>query len=101
MPEDDKQLRSWINAKEKYLEKREIECKNKTLAAMFLRKVCQKQYGELIKDLHNQHTRGASQYPEDLSSTYTMVYQFRPERPVTNGAPTVGTQSHIPRTVTS
>ena len=70
---------------------------------MFLRKVSQSHYGELVNDLHNQHTRGASQYPE--ASAYTMVYQFRPNRPVTSGTPAVGTptqlQSCIPGTVQS
>ena len=37
----------------------------------------------LWTDLHNQHTRVGSQYPEDLASTYMMVYQFKPERQVT------------------
>ena len=82
MPSDDKDLCRWIGEKEKHLEKREIEYRNKTLAVMFLKKVNQRQYGELVNSLHNQHTRVASQYPEDLASAYTMVHQFKPEKTV-------------------
>ena len=48
MPEKEEDLRKWIHAKEKYLlEKRETECRNKSLAAMFLRKVDQRHYGQI------------------------------------------------------
>ena len=40
-------LRKWIHAKEKYLEKKETKYRDKTLAAMFLRKVDQRHYGQI------------------------------------------------------
>ena len=64
---------------------------------MFLKKVNQRQYGEVVNSLHNQHTRGASQYPEDLTSANTMVHQFKPENTVnqSRNASKLGTSSHL------
>ena len=37
-------------------------------------------YRSLIHSLHNQHTRGISQYPENLSDAYSLAVQYKPER---------------------
>ena len=56
--------------------------KARTLATMFLRSLDKHRYGPLLTDLHNQHSRGNYQYPQDLSAAYALILTYEsPTRP--------------------
>ena len=52
--------------------------KDRTLATMFLRSLDKRRYGGLLTDLHNQHSRGAYQYPQDLNAAYALILTYEP-----------------------
>ncbi len=49
---------------------------------MYLRTVDRRKYNDLWIGLQNQHSRGNSQYPKDLSAAYSMVAAHKSEQPI-------------------
>jgi hypothetical protein len=70
---DTDEVRSWISATAKYNNQLARQCRDQTLVMLYLRTADQKKYGDLWIALQNQHSRGNSQYPKDLSAAYSMV----------------------------
>ena len=78
-------IRAWLSTKQKYDKKIRQITRDRALAVMFLEKVDKKKYTSLLNDLHNQHTRGTTQYPKTLSEAYTMVYKHKYEQGPSGG----------------
>ena len=67
---------------------------------MFLKKVDMKRFKGLRKPLHNQYSRGLSQYPQDLAAAYIMITSHHlaatatPTRKETMGISVLQTSTH-------
>ena len=66
-------LRQDIVKKEAYERKIKALAREQTLAMMYLQRVDRKRYGDLWADLHNLHSRGDNQYPDNLGQAYSIV----------------------------
>jgi hypothetical protein len=68
-----------------------------TLAMAFLINADHARYGKLLADLHNQYSRGNNQFPQNLTSAYSMMNLYRPPiavRPTSTTTPsTVSTNT--------
>jgi hypothetical protein len=54
-----------------------LAAKQKAVAIGFLKRADRRQYGCLWSDLENNFTRGQDQYPEDLTSAYNMLLNYK------------------------
>lgn len=75
-----------------YRQKLEGTSRNKTLAIMFLQRVNRGRYSHLMRELHNEYTRGSDLYPDDLASAYTMVDTFVPPKSLNSNKKKRGNQ---------
>ena len=57
--------------------RRVLAARYRTLAIAFLKRSYKPKYGALVTDLENQYTRGTDQYPNDLTSAYNMLLNYR------------------------
>ena len=53
--------------------------KDQFLVVMFLLNCNHNWYGNLIRDIENEYTRGTDTYPTSLSATYDYLVNYRPE----------------------
>ena len=54
--------------------------RDRYLACLFLVKSDRTRFGDLLRDLQNQHTQGHNVYPRTLNSAYSMLTNWKPER---------------------
>jgi hypothetical protein len=66
-----------------YIVKAIEAAKRKQIAIAFLKRADTKRYGELWSELENLYTRGQDHYPEDLTSAYNLLVNYKPA-PTTN-----------------
>ena len=74
-------LREHITHCRTYESKIHKQCRDRYLAMLFLRRLDRRRYGGLWRDLHNQHARGNSEYPQDLNAAYTLAIAYKIDRP--------------------
>ena len=71
------QIKEYIKDMERYKTQLTKLAREQTLAMMYLQRVDNKRYGDLWKDLQNQHSRGNSQFPNNLVSAYALVTEYK------------------------
>jgi Zinc knuckle len=58
-------------------EERKALARDRTLAMMFIRRADPTRYGTLIAELSNQYAMGKDEYPKDVSSTYSLLVNYK------------------------
>ena len=84
---DAAEVRAWILLDARYKKGVLKQCRDQTLAMLYLRTVDRKKYGNLWISLQNQHSRGNPQYPKDLSAAYSMVATHKSKQPARSPCP--------------
>ena len=68
----------------KYELKKSQMVRNRSIVVSFLKRADKTKYGVIRAEIENQYTRGFNQYPNDITSAYNMLLNYKPQHQVNN-----------------
>ena len=68
----------------KYNLKKALIARNRSIVVSFLKRSDKTRYGALWAKLENQYTGGSDQYPDNITTAYNMLLNYKPQHQVNN-----------------